>query len=178
MHNECVDAKTGVRMREQGSVAGSEAAARAASEMKLYAEIPQPCSTAAMSCRTRRALFTSDAKQAGEKHIQSRCGSKKLMQSMRTQIGTVSQKARTLPKAAASRGSGTKIPSARKARHIFRLSLFWRFFKKSACLKSSARYKIYLPQEASDTVSERGKSKISAKHVQLTEKGKLQCSTE
>ena len=63
-------------------------------------------------------------------------------------------------------------------RHIFRLSLFWRFFKKSACLKSSVRYKIYLPQEASDTVSERGKSKISAKHVQLTEKGKLQCSTE
>ena len=38
-------------------------------------------------------------------------------------------------------------------RHIFLLSLFWRFFKKSACLKSSARYKIYLPQEASDTVS-------------------------
>ena len=161
-------------MSAQVSVAYSDSAARAASEMKLYAEIPRPCSTAAASYRARRAASFQVQNEGGGKAHSKRARKRK---SECRGYRRKSARFRTLPQAA-SRGSGAKIPSARKARHIFRLSLFWRFFKKSACLKSSARYKIYLPQEASDTVSERGKSKISAKHVQLTEKGKLQCSTE
>ena len=164
-------------MSAQVSVAYSDSAVRAASEMKLYAEIPRPCSTAAASYRARRAASFQVQNEGGGKAHSKRARKRKSECRGYRRKSARFRKTRTLPQAA-SRGSGAKIPSARKARHIFRLSLFWRFFKKSACLKSSARYKIYLPQEASDTVSERGKSKISAKHVQLTEKGKLQCSTE
>lgn len=164
-------------MSAQVSVAYSDSAARAASEMKLYAEIPRPCARRRhRTGRGRAASFQVQNEGGGKAHSKRARKRKSECRGYRRKSARF-RKTRTLPQAA-SRGSGAKIPSARKARHIFRLSLFWRFFKKSACLKSSARYKIYLPQEASDTVSERGKSKISAKHVQLTEKGKLQCSTE